>query len=207
MRKIRKILLTIFLLLFCYWVAKKVVFPSMKNIFSSKPIVIDETPILIKEVKSIGPLITYTSFDEVVADTTIMTRGSAFVNGFNRLAHIPMLPPADKQLVLIGRGKVLAGTNLLLMTDTSISIKNDTLRIRLPKTQILDAILNPSDFETFVEKGEWADNEVTAVKLQARRKMIEHAIQQNILPKADTKSKAIMENFLQNMGYRHILFF
>jgi len=207
MRKIRKILLTIFLLLFCYWVAKKVVFPSMKNIFSSKPIVIDETPILIKEIKSIGQLITYTSFDEVVADTTIMTRGSAFVNGFNRLAHIPMLPPADKQLVLIGRGKVLAGTNLLLMTDTSISIKNDTLRIRLPKTQILDAILNPSDFETFVEKGEWADNEVTAVKLQARRKMIEHAIQQNILPKADTKSKAIMENFLQNMGYRHILFF
>ena len=207
MRKTQKIIITVLIITGCYWLFTKVVVPATKNIFSSKPVVIDETPILIKEIKSIGQLITYTSFDEVVADTTIKTKGSAFVNGFNRLAHISMLPSADKQLVLIGRGKVLAGINLSLLTETSVSVKNDTLRLWLPKTEILEAILNPSDFETFVEKGEWSNEEVTAVKIKARRKMIEHAIQQNILSKANTKAKAIMENFLQNMGYKHIFIF
>jgi hypothetical protein len=207
MRKSQKLVVAILIIIAAYWLFTQVVVPSMKSIFASKPVVIDETPILIKEIKSIGQLITYTSFDEVVADTTIKTKGSAFVNGFNRLAHIPVLPSADKQLVLIGRGKILAGTDLSLMTDTSISIRNDTVRIYLPKAQILDAILNPSDFETFVERGEWPNEEVVLVKAQARRKMIEHALQQNIIPKADAKSKATMENFLHNLGYKQILFF
>lgn len=205
MRRPRKIVITVIIILLGYWLLAKLVVPSMKNIFASKPMVIDETPILIKEIKSIGQLITYTSFDEVVADSVIMTRGSAFVNTFNRFAPAPVLPSADKQLVLIGRGKILAGINLSLLTDTSVFVKNDTLRIYLPKVQVLDAILNPSDFETFVEKGDWSNEEVTLVKAKARRKMIEHALRQNILPKADAKAKAIMENFLQNMGYKHIL--
>lgn len=206
MRRIQKILVSLLVVLACYWMFTKLV-PSMKNVFASKPVVIDQTPILIKEIRAIGQLITYTSFDEVVADTTIKTRGSAFVNGFNRLAHIPVLPSADKKLVLIGRGKVLAGTDLSLLTDASVLITNDTVKLRMPKTQILDAILNPSDFETFVERGEWSNDEVVAVKIKARRKMIERAIRENILPKAETKAKVIMENFLQNMGYTHIIVF
>jgi hypothetical protein len=176
----------------------------MKNIFASKEITIDQTPILIKEIKSIGQLITYTSFDEVVADTTIKTKGSAFVNGFNRFTPVPILPSADKQLVIIGRGKILVGTDLTLLSDSSVIIKNDTVRVHLPKAQILDAILNPSDFETFVEKGEWSNDEVIRVKAKARRKMIEHALRQNILAKADAKAKLIMENFLHNMGHKHV---
>ena len=204
MRMLRKIFISIVIVVCCYWLLTKIVIPPLKNIFSSKPVVIDETPILIKEIKAIGQLITYSSFDEVVADSFIVTKGSTFVNSFNRFAPVPVLPSADKQLVLIGRGKVLAGTDLTMLTDSSVSIKNDTIRVYLPKVQILDAILNPSDFETFVEKGDWSGQEVTLVKAKARRKMIERALQQNILPKADVKAKAIMENFLRNMGYQHV---
>jgi Protein of unknown function (DUF4230) len=206
MRKLRKIVTAILIVVISYWLLTKLnILPSLKNIFVSKQVVIDETPILIKEIKSIGQLITYTSFDEVVADSTILTRGSAFVKSFNRLAPMPILPSADKQLVLIGKGKILVGTNLSLLTDSSISIRNDTLSMYLPGAQILDAILNPSDFETFVEKGDWSNEEVTLVKSKARRKMIEHALQQNIIPKADAKAKATIETFLENLGYKHIL--
>lgn len=205
MRKFRKIFIAASIILFGYWWLTTVLVPSMKNIFASKPLVIDKTPIVIKEIKSIGQLITYSLSDEVVADTTIATRGSAFVNAFNKF--IPVLPSADKQLVLIGRGKILIGTNLSLLTDSSVVIKNDTVSIHLPPVQILDAVLNPSDFETFVEKGPWSNNEVILVKAKARRKMIEHALQQNIFPKADAKAKAIIENFLRNMGYKEVRFF
>ncbi len=204
MRKYRRIIIIVLTIVFAYWWFTRVVLPSMKNIFASKALVIDETPILIKEIKSIGQLITYSLSDEVVADTTITTRGSAFVNAFNKF--VPVLPSADKQLVLIGRGKILIGTDLALLTDSSVSIKNDTVSIHLPPVQILDAILNPSDFETFVEKGPWSNEEVILVKAKARRKMIEHALQQNILPKADAKAKTIIENFLRSMGYKEVHF-
>ena len=204
MKQLKRLLMVVFLCILAWWLLGKTIFPSLKNIFSSQPVVIDESPILVKEIKSIGQLITYSSFDEVVADSVVVTKGSVFVNSFNRFAPLPILPSADKQLVLIGKGKILAGIDLTLLSDTDVISRNDSLRLTLPKAKILDAILNPSDFETFVEKGNWTDPEVILVKAQARRKMIARAIQQNILLKADTKAKAIMENFLRNLGYAHV---
>lgn len=196
-------MVTVIIVVVALWLLKKLVVTPLKGIFTAKPVKIDETPILIKEIKSIGQLITYSSLDEVVVDSTIVTKGSAFVNSFNRLSPFPALPTADKELVLIARGKVLAGVNLALLADNSVSVNNDTVRVSLPKAQILDAIVNPSNFETFVEKGNWTETEVILVKAKARRKIIEHALHQNILSKAETQAKKIMETFLQNMGYKN----
>lgn len=180
---------------------------SWEAIFSARPVSIDKTPILIKEIKSIGQLITYTSYDEVVADSVIVTRGSAFVNAFNRLSPVPLLPSADKQLVLIVRGKVLVGTDLSMLTDTSVTIKNDAVTIFLPKPKIFEAIVNPSDFETFVEKGNWTSKEVMLVKIKARRELEARALQQNILAKADIKAKTILQDFLGTMGYKKVFIY
>jgi len=206
MKKSRNVLITIFIIVAAYWLLQKThVLPSIRDIFRARPVVIDETPILIKEIKSIGQLITFTDYDEVVADTVILTRGSAFVNAFNRLAAVPLLPSADKQLVLIAKGKVLAGTNLFVLTDSSLTIRNDTVTLFLPKAAIIDAIVNPSDFEVFIEKGQLTSQEVTLVKLQARRKLQSRALQQNILGKADAKAKTVMKDFLESLGYRKVV--
>lgn len=208
MRKLRSVIITVILLIATYWVLRESdALRSWKAPFAARPIIIDQTPILIKEIKSIGQLITYISYDEIVADSVIVTRGSAFVNAFNHLSPVPFLPSADKQLVLIVKGKVLVGTDLSLLTDTSVTIKNDTVTIFLPKPKIIDAIVNPSDFETFVEKGNWTSKEVTLVKIKARRKLQARALQQDILAKADTKAKTIMQDFLGSMGYKKVLIY
>jgi len=206
MRKLRNRIIIILTAVAAFWLLQKIkVIPSLKDLFGAKPVVIDETPVLIKDIKSIGQLITYSFYDEAVADSVITTRGSAFVNAFNRLAPVPMLPTADKQLVLIGRGKVLAGIDLSLLTDTSLIIKDDTITLTLPKPQIFSAILNPGDFETFIEQGNWTNEEVILVKLKARRKIEARALQQNILEKAGTKAKEILKNFLENMGFKKVI--
>lgn len=69
---------------------------------------------------------------------------------------------------------------------------------------ILDAIINPSDVETFEEKGKWSAEDVTSVKMKARNKIIERALQHNILQKADLKAKNVMENFLLSSGYKKV---
>jgi hypothetical protein len=104
--------------------------------------------------------------------------------------------------VLIAKGRVLAGTNLQQLSADNFTINNDTITLRLPRAVILETIINPSDFETFEEHGAWSEAEVQAVKATARRKIVERALQRNILQKADKKAKAIMESFLLNAGYK-----
>ncbi len=188
------------------WLLQKInVLPTLREIFSPKPLVIDETPVLIKEIRSIGQLITATLYDEVVVDSIEITKGSRFVRSFNAIVPFRILPSADKQIVLVARGKVLAGTDLNLLADSSMKISGDTVWLQLPRTKILDAIINPSGYEIFVENGNWSPQAVTAVKLKAREKMIDHAFEQNIIEKASMKTKAVMEDFLHAAGFKIIV--
>ncbi|MBN8789337.1 MAG: DUF4230 domain-containing protein, partial [Terrimonas sp.] len=54
------------------------------------------------------------------------------------------------------------------------------------------------------EVGEWNDKEITAVKIKARNKMIDRAIKQQVLEKADERSMMLMENFLRGTGFKKI---
>lgn len=203
MNGVKKFIPVLLLLSAVFLIQKFIHFPSISNPFKSKAVSIDETPILIKEIKSIGQLITYTSYDEVVVDSVIITNGAAFVRTFNKFSPVN-LPSADKKLVLIAKGKVLAGTDLSLLNDTSIFIKADSVWLSIPKAKIIDAIVNPSDFETFSEQGKWTDLEVTLLKLKGRRKLTERALSNNLLAKADVKARDILTKFLENAGYKFV---
>ncbi len=205
-RRLRKTILVVIFAVAGIWLLQKInVLPSLRDLFSPKPVVIDETPVLIKEIRSIGQVITATLYDEVVVDSIEMTKGSRFVRSLNAISPFPILPSADKQIVLVARGKVLAGTDLNLLTDSSVKVSQDTVWLQLPRTQIIDAIINPSGFETFEETGNWSPEAVTAVKLKAREKMINHAFEQNIIDKAGIKTKVIMENFLHAAGFKVVI--
>ncbi|WP_207496534.1 DUF4230 domain-containing protein [Aridibaculum aurantiacum] len=175
---------------------------SLSGLFTAKPVVIDETPILIKDIKAIGQLVTIVVSDEVVVSSVVPTKGSAFVNVFNKITHVNILPSADKQLVLIGKGKVMAGTDFSRIDSMHVKVTGDTATIVLPKATVTDAILNPSDFEVFEESGRWSNEEVNQVKISARQKMIDRAIANNILEKANNKARGIMEQFLQSAGFK-----
>jgi hypothetical protein len=187
-------LIQIIILITAILVLKKLdLLPSWKNIFSSKPVVIDETPILIKEIKALGQVITATVFGEVVVDSTVIMPRR-------------ILPAPHKQLVLIARGKVLAGIDLKLLTDKNVTVKKDTVWMQLPTAKIIEVIINPGDYETFVEDGDWNPEDVTAVKLKARLKITDKALSQNIIDKANTKAKAILEDFLHAAGFKIVFF-
>jgi hypothetical protein len=205
MSRIKKTIIVVAAIIINVWVFQKLgLIPSPKDFFKSQPVVIDETPIMIKEIKSIAQLITVAAYDEVAVDSVIRDRESKLKKFFNPFSPYPILPVTDKRIVLIGRGKVLAGTDLQNLKEDNIKIQKDTVTLFLNHATILDAIINPSDFETFDEQGKWSDEAVRAVKLKARQKMIDRAIQHNILEKADNKAKAVMENFLLSSGYKKV---
>lgn len=205
MRRLKKTFIVVAVIIVSVWILQKLnIIPSANDLFKPQPVVIDETPVLLKQIKSIAQLITVAAYDEVVVDSVIADKGSRIGKFFNPFSPYPILPVVDKRIVLIGRGKVLAGTDLNNLKDGDIQVVNDSIKLKLNRAVILDVIINPGDFETFDEKGQWNDEAVRAVKMKAKQKMIDRALQHNILQKADAKAKAVMENFLLSSGYEKV---
>ncbi|MDB5276639.1 MAG: hypothetical protein JWR61_1594 [Ferruginibacter sp.] len=175
--------------------------PSFKDVFTSQPLEIDNTPLVIKEVNALAQLITITAYNEVVIEQTI--KGVPVFSG-PLVPSLPGIKFPDKKIILIGKGKVLAGVELSKLSDKDIFVKGDSVAIHLPKALLLQVILNPSDFETFEETGTWTDDEVRAVKQKLKDKLIITVLRQNIIQKAGDKAKLIMENFLQNSGFKKV---
>lgn len=167
--------------------------PSWKDIFSSKPVVIDDTPVLIKEIKALGEIITATLYDEVVVDSIVKRR-------------FPQLPLTDDKIVIIARGKVLAGINMKELTDNSVRVSGDTAWMKSPQVKFLDVIINPGDYETFEETGKWKPDAVIAVKLKAKDLIIQHAYNKQLLNFAGSKAKAVLQDFLNAAGFKTVYF-
>lgn len=177
---------------------------SLKNIFKEQPVVIDNTPILIKEINELAQLCTITVYDEVVVDSSVIQPKSAIEMILPDFSKFSGLPVSGKRIVIIGKGNVTAGTDLKKLQPQHFFIVKDSISLSLPKAEILDVIINPSGFETFDEMGEWTSEAVTAVKVKARSKMMERALQQKILEKAGARSVTLMENFLRSAGFKKI---
>jgi len=88
--------------------------PSLSDIFKAKPVIIENTPILIKEINELSQLATVASFDEVVADSFRISH-----NDISNVMPLPILPPSITnsvdRIVLVGRGRVIAGIDLKLV--------------------------------------------------------------------------------------------
>lgn len=179
--------------------------PSLTNIFTPKPVVIEDTPILIKQINELAQMCTITIFDEVVADSVEIRRKSTIETLLPDLSAFGSLPITGRRVVIIAKGKIIAGTDLKKLQPESISVQGDSVAVILPKAEILDAIINPSDIETFSEIGVWNDNEITAVKVKARNKMIDRALKQQILQKANDRSVMLIENFLRSSGFKRVV--
>jgi hypothetical protein len=78
--------------------------------------------------------------------------------------------------------------------------------MQLPQTKIIDVIINPGDYETFEENGNWSPEAATAVKLKAKTKIINDAINKNIIDTATTKAKLVLEDFLHAAGFKTVVF-
>ncbi len=189
------ILLLIFLLQKIKWL------PSFQNIFKSQPVVIEQTPIIIKEINTLSQLITITYADEVVMDKIKTGQGlpSLMTGGFGTI-----LVPSSDRLVIIGRGKVFAGIDLKRLQQTDVSTVGDSIHINLPDAQILNTIVNPSGFEIFDEKGDWSEAEVTALKVEIKNEITRRALQQNVLLQTRERSRNIIETFLKSTGFKKV---
>ena len=175
-----------------------------QELFKKQPLLIDNTPLVITEVRNIAELQTAQLYAEVVVDSIVLSPENIAATALRSIGFPPVPRKEEKKIVLIVKGKVIAGINLKALANDSIFVKDDSVSIHLPPAIILDVITNPTDFETFIENGNWSDTEVQAVKNKSRKILLQKAAQQQLLKKAGAQSGAAIEQLMRSYGFRRV---
>ena len=169
-----------------------------------QPLTIDDTPVIVTKIRSLGQLTTVCYYDEMVL--TRSKQNSFSASPLGSLARDSFGKDVDDHLVIIAKGTVRAGVDLMDMTEEDIRFAGDTAWIRLPAPQYLDIIVNPSDFEVFAETGKWTHGEVTDLQDSARKRLIMGADHYGLKSKAYEGAMEAVTDLLAASGYTYIRF-
>lgn len=113
-----------------------------------------------------------------------------------------LLSNKKDEIVILAKGKVRAGFDLSKLRDEDIAVAKDTLTIVLPKAQVLDVIVNPSNIEVFDEQGNWSHAQVSKVERAARQKLRKDATEYGLLDKATTIGIEKLTGLFQSFGFK-----
>jgi hypothetical protein len=183
------ILLLAILLLLYNPLARIGLLPSLGNIFHSPQPRIDETPVIIQQVKNIAQMFTQTFYDETVYDTGVI--------------RTPMLT-FNKRLIFIAKGEVISGFDLSELNEKSIIRRDKSIVVKLPPARILEVVINPSGFETFIEEGEITFEESKKFHEDARRIFERNAREKGILKNSTEQGRQMLEKFFRLLGFETV---
>jgi hypothetical protein len=175
--------------------------------FKSQPVTIDQTPLVVTNIRQIAELQTARMYCEMMVDSIPTSPVDLAWRSLSNTFMIPglteVLLPPGKKLVMVAKGNIIAGIDVSAIGDENITIKGDSVWVSLPAPKILDIITNPSDFEIFAEDGDWSNEAIQAVKQKARTKMEKEAHRQGLLTQAEGKAISLMQTFLLTSGYKY----
>ena len=186
-----------------WWVLGKLdIVPSLGNIFSPKEVIIDQSPVLIQQIRPLAQLVTITTYTEVAADSTapaaLKEKLQNILNPFSFDVNL------NRQLVVVGKVVIHAGVNLERLRNNDVFLKGYSISIHLPPAEILDVIINPSATDIFLEEGTWDNAAVVNLKAKVRARAVEEVKNRGIFYQAEERAKAVLTNFLSAAGYKKI---
>ena len=166
------------------------------SLFSDRSLKIADTKNVVEHVREISEFTTASYYEEfVVQESKIVAKESLF--GFKK----DQVDSVQNEIVIILKGKVRAGFDLSKMTEANLCAKSDTLLVQLPAPELFDVIINPSDYEIFIEEGKWSHDEIQAFQVQSKEQLRTHALQEDIIGKAKTEGKERLTNLFKTFGY------
>lgn len=197
----RIIILTAMFLAMFFFFPRLHLFSKIGNWFKPKPVLINDTPLIIIQIKNIALLNTAVFAQDVILDTvfTVQPKKQVFINPF---AALPFT--TKKEIVLIVNGKVTAGIDLKNMPDSAVFADGDSVRIFIHSAKITDVFVNPSGVETFYESGTWSNSETKVLLMVAKLKLLLAADKHRLIQKANEKAIAVLTQFLNASGFKKI---
>jgi hypothetical protein len=204
MRFLKKIFLLLLVAAGAWWLLGKLnILPSLGRLFKSKEVVIDQTPIVIQQIKPLAQLVTITAYTEVAADSSVKTtvgeRLRELFNPFSPSVH------AKRELIIVGNVVVHAGVNLEKLTPQQLFVSKDSVHLQLPPAEILDVIVNPSGTDIFLEEGQWSNEAVVALKKEIGARAVAEIKNRGVLYQAEQRATEVLQNFFTAAGFKKVV--
>ena len=111
---------------------------------------------------------------------------------------------ANKRLIFIAKGEVISGFDLSELNEKSIIRRDKSIVVKLPPARILDVVINPSGFETFIEDGEITFEESKKFHEDARRIFDRNAREKGILKNSAEQGRQMLEKFFRLLGFESV---
>ena len=154
---------------------------------------IENTANIVEEIKKISELTTACYYEESVLQNNKFTTKKHWIgNDVDTVKHT---------VVLTVMCRVRAGYDLSMLGKNDLVVKGDTVNIKLPAPKILDVISNPSDYRIFEETGDWKHDEIVAMQVQGKERMLQNALEDNILEKANIIGKERVATLFATFGF------
>lgn len=171
----------------------------------------DQTVIIIEEMRKISELFTSVYYDELVLDTIKAQDRGALYRLFDGMTNsLPThVTPTQKatdsiQFVVIAKGKIMAGYDFSEIKQEDMQIDENAITFALPPPKILEVVINPSDYEIFLEEGSWTLDEAVELKKKAGKQMEIRAIEHGIFQESEETATAILENYFRGLDFEEI---
>lgn len=168
---------------------------------------IDKTANVVTEIKKISEFTSACYYEEIILQESKTnsvvdnSAGKTVAGWFGKDTKDLM----SDQLVIVANGTVRAGFRLDQLDENRITVTGDTLSLTLPKAEIFDVIVNPSDFDIYIEDGTWDHEKVVEVENRAIDQIKNDAIKEGILEKAnETGIKRLTEMF-KAFGFSEVM--
>ena len=194
MKKVRQILIWLLvaaLVLLAAWVAVRV------GVRKKRGLQIDRTAAVVEQVRRIGELSSAGYYEELV----LTDKDDSYLGELRRVDGIRRIAGSG-DFVIICKGRVRAGFDLTKMKPADFSVSGDTLRVTLPPVEILDVIINPTDYEHF--SGHRTHEETVGIILQAKQRLHADAVQAGVLDQAEASGVASLQRLFTSLGYREV---
>lgn len=167
---------------------------KINNPFQRKELKIDNTQILIDDIKVIAQLFTFSYYTEIVIDSTKKIDGIFYDN--------------NHQVIIIGRGTSYIGTDLSGLDTSKIEVNrnSNTLEcvLTVPKAKIFNTVINPSGFTIFKDCSKFSPKEIQNLKTSAISKIEKNAIESGVLDKANNRTKKLFQDLLLGIGFSKV---
>lgn len=159
---------------------------------------IEETATLVDQVRRIGELSSAGYYEELV----LTDHDDSYLAEIKRATGLHRLTGSD-DFVIICKGRVRAGFDFTKMEAADFALAGDTLRLTLPPVEILDVVINPTDYELFA--GHRTHEETIGIILLAKQRLRADAVRAGILDQAEVSAEATLRRLFASMGYPNLV--
>lgn len=201
--KLTQIVLILVLLIATY-IGLAYKFPNL-NFLSKKEISIKDTRLVVEESKKIAQLFSSKYYSEIAIDSSkfITTEKIDLKKSILSLTNTSYKDSLETKIVLIATGNCYASNNLNKIKIIKTPEK-ESCHLIVPKAEITNTVVNPSDFIIFFDGGNWSEKEVQQIKHRAVTKIKTLALKNGIIEKANGRTSKLLTDFLKTAEYKNI---